>query len=281
MSDGAADLMRWLGEQYVEAGFPNHQAWNFTPADGDLGAAELRALGLLYFGGPHGGAWQLTASGVAWIMANRTSSHTAKPRPAPSRMRAPTKHLSLDGDAQASAAPPVSLASVPAMSADAVQMMEFVGGEYEKSRFPPVETWTIAGLLHEVKLKYELQAVGLLTVSDDGSCRLTATGKDWIMWRRKPGVSGVPVMTDLEAEVHITNGLEGIVNENFPAKPMQVYSHRNLAATLGVPEEKLGMLERIMSKNAHWGLTAKRDQGAVVLVFGSQGVREVAGDDDY
>jgi hypothetical protein len=281
MSDGAADLMGWLGEQYVEAGFPNHQVWNFTPVDGDLGAAELRALGLLYFGGPHGGAWQLTASGVAWIMANRPSLHTGKPRPAPSRMRAPTKHLSLDGDVRTSAVPPASLASVPAMSADAVQMMEFVGGEFEKSRFPPIETWTVAGLLHEVKLKYELQAVGLLTVSDDGSCRLTATGKDWIMWHRRPGASGVPVMTDLEAESHIINGLEGIINGNFPAKSRQVYSSSALAAKLGVPEEKLGMLERIISKNAHWGLSVKRDQGAIVLVFGSQGVREVAGDDDY
>jgi len=37
------------------------------------------------------------------------------------------------------------------------------------------------------------------------------------------------------------------------------------------------MLERIISKNTHWGVSVKRDQGAIVLVFGSQGVREVAG----
>ena len=71
MSAGALDLMKWLAEKYVQAGFPGHKVWTFTPTEGDVRAAELRALGLLYFGGPHGGPWNLTEKGVAWIMANR------------------------------------------------------------------------------------------------------------------------------------------------------------------------------------------------------------------
>jgi len=120
---------------------------NFEPSGFSISAARTVARG-----NSRAAAWR-----GSWRTALRCTQ--GKPRPAPSRMRAPTKHLSLDGDVRASAAPPASLASVPAMSADAVQMMEFVGGEFEKSRFPPIETWTVAGLLHEVKLKYELQAV--------------------------------------------------------------------------------------------------------------------------
>jgi hypothetical protein len=195
--------MGWLANEYVKAGFPSHEVWNFTPADGDLGAAELRALGLLYFGGPHGGPWQLTAKGVAWIMANRASLRMATAAGTPSKMSAPTNYLSIERDPTTpGAASPSSLASVPPM-------------------------------------------------------------------------------TDLEAEAHITNGLAALVDGNFPAKPMQVYPKKDLAARLGVPDEKLRMLEPIMAKNAHWGLTAKREQETIVLVFGPQGVREVAGNDDY
>jgi hypothetical protein len=73
------------------------------------------------------------------------------------------------------------------LTAHAEDMMRLVGDEYEKSRFPPIGDWTIDGLSHEQKLKFELQAVGLLTIAPDGSCRLTAAGKDWIMWHRRPG----------------------------------------------------------------------------------------------
>jgi len=71
-SDGAADVMRWLAEQYVKAGFPNFKVWPFTPKNQDDPIyGELRALGLLYFGGPRGGPWRLTEKGVDWIMRNR------------------------------------------------------------------------------------------------------------------------------------------------------------------------------------------------------------------
>lgn len=82
--------------------------------------------------------------------------------------------------------------TVPPMSAAAEHMMLFVGKAYEESRFPPIEAWTIDGLLHEQKLKFELQAVGLLDVRPDGSCRLTSAGKDWIMWRRLPDPAPSP-----------------------------------------------------------------------------------------
>lgn len=71
-SDPAAELMRWLAEQYVKAGYPQYNLWTFTPKDQDdptLG--ELRALGLLYFGGPRGGPWRLTEAGLDWVMRNR------------------------------------------------------------------------------------------------------------------------------------------------------------------------------------------------------------------
>jgi hypothetical protein len=59
--------------------------------------------------------------------------------------------------------PPSSLASVPPMSSAAMQMTQLIGEEYEKSRFPRIEEWTIDGLFHEQNLKFELHAVGLLT----------------------------------------------------------------------------------------------------------------------
>lgn len=71
-SDGAAEIMRWLAEQYVKAGYPNYKVWTFTPRDqDDPNCGELRALGLVYFGGPRGGPWRLTQEGVDWIMRNR------------------------------------------------------------------------------------------------------------------------------------------------------------------------------------------------------------------
>ena len=170
MTEGAADLMRWLGQRYVEAGFPGHKVWSFTPVDGDLRAAELRALGLLYFGGPRGGPWHLTEKGVTWMMANRSSLATNAP-------------------GTATSATPQSL---PPMTAAAEQMMRLVGDEYEKSRFPPIEGWRIGGLRHEQKVKFELQAVGLLAIRPDGSCSLTAAGKEWIMWHRQPNSAPGP-----------------------------------------------------------------------------------------
>ncbi len=59
---------------------------------------------------------------------------------------------------------PPSLGTVPPMNLAAEHMMQLVGQEYEKSRFPSIDTWTIDGLLHEQKLKFELQAVGLPSV---------------------------------------------------------------------------------------------------------------------
>ncbi|MGH7294948.1 MAG: hypothetical protein ACRELB_08445, partial [Polyangiaceae bacterium] len=96
--------------------------------------------------------------------------------------------------ATATAAAPASPATIPPMTADAQQMMGLVGDEYEKARFPRIEDWTIDGLLHEQKLKFELQAVGLLAIHPDGSCGLTATGKDWIMWRRRTDGPAKPLM---------------------------------------------------------------------------------------
>jgi len=71
-SEGAGELMRWLAEQYVKAKLPNFKVWSFTPKDQDDPIyGELRALGLLYFGGPRGRPWRLTQEGVDWIMRNR------------------------------------------------------------------------------------------------------------------------------------------------------------------------------------------------------------------
>lgn len=71
-SDQAAIMMRWLADQYVKARYPQYNLWTFTPQDqNDPVLGELRALGLLYFGGPRGGPWRLTEAGLAWVMRNR------------------------------------------------------------------------------------------------------------------------------------------------------------------------------------------------------------------
>lgn len=72
LSEDAAKIMRYLRDEYIKAGYPNYMVWMFTPQDQDdpiLG--ELRAFGLVYFGGPRGGSWRLTQEGVDWIMRNR------------------------------------------------------------------------------------------------------------------------------------------------------------------------------------------------------------------
>jgi len=47
-SEGAAEVMRWLAEQYVKAGYPQYNLWTFTPPDQDDPVfGELRALGLV------------------------------------------------------------------------------------------------------------------------------------------------------------------------------------------------------------------------------------------
>lgn len=71
-SDVAYPLMCWLRDEYVKAGYPHYNLWRFTPNDqNDPDICELRALGLVYFGGPRGGPWKLTQAGVDWIMRNR------------------------------------------------------------------------------------------------------------------------------------------------------------------------------------------------------------------
>jgi hypothetical protein len=71
-SEGAANLMRRLAEDYVERGFPDYKGWRFNPnSQNDPVFCELRALGFLYFCGPLGGPWRLTQEGVDWIMRNR------------------------------------------------------------------------------------------------------------------------------------------------------------------------------------------------------------------
>ncbi len=87
-SDGAAKLMRSLAVQYVAAGFPHPNLWTFTPEDQDDPTfGELQAFGLLYFGGPRGGPWNLTQQGVDWIMRNRhiraAADHGEEPRTSP------------------------------------------------------------------------------------------------------------------------------------------------------------------------------------------------------
>ncbi len=75
LSERAAEIMRFLAGAYVKAGYPNFKVWMFTPPnqdDPDYG--ELRALGLVYFGGPRGGPWRLTEHGVRWIMSNRDAA---------------------------------------------------------------------------------------------------------------------------------------------------------------------------------------------------------------
>lgn len=68
----ALDVMRYLADAYIKAGYPNFKVWMFTPPDqNDPKMGELRALGLVYFLGPRGGPWRLTEEGVAWIMRNR------------------------------------------------------------------------------------------------------------------------------------------------------------------------------------------------------------------
>lgn len=72
LSDGAIKVMGWLAAEYVKASYPNFKVWRFTPSDqNDPIYGELRALGLLYFGGPRGGPWRLTQSGLDWVMRNR------------------------------------------------------------------------------------------------------------------------------------------------------------------------------------------------------------------
>lgn len=72
MSSEAYRIMRWLTEKYVAGGFPNHQAWNFSPAANDVVFPELRALGLVQRMGTRGGPFRLTDAGHQWVMANRT-----------------------------------------------------------------------------------------------------------------------------------------------------------------------------------------------------------------
>ena len=80
LSEAAWEIMRFLRDAYVKAGFPNFRVWKFTPPDqSDPIYGELRALGLVYFGGPRGGPWRLTELGVDWIMRNRAKATDARP----------------------------------------------------------------------------------------------------------------------------------------------------------------------------------------------------------
>jgi nucleoside phosphorylase len=75
LSERAAEIMLFLAGAYVKAGYPNFKVWMFTPPNqDDQDYGELRALGLVYFGGPRGGPWRLTEEGVRWIMANRSAT---------------------------------------------------------------------------------------------------------------------------------------------------------------------------------------------------------------
>lgn len=72
LSERAAEIMLFLRDEYVKAGYPQFNLWRFTPqSQNDPTFGELRALGLVYFGGPRGGPWHPTHDGLTWIMRNR------------------------------------------------------------------------------------------------------------------------------------------------------------------------------------------------------------------
>jgi hypothetical protein len=74
MSAEARKLMHQLRAEYVKANYPNYKVWMFTPPDQeDPTFNEVKAFGLVYFGGPRGGPWRLTQEGVDWIMRKRSS----------------------------------------------------------------------------------------------------------------------------------------------------------------------------------------------------------------
>jgi predicted nucleotide-binding protein len=69
MTEDAKDIVRWLREQYLVAGFPDHHGWKFSPAKSNRTAiAELRAHGLIEVFGTGGRNWTLTDVGQRLLL---------------------------------------------------------------------------------------------------------------------------------------------------------------------------------------------------------------------
>lgn len=66
----AQSIVEWLTEQYLDAGYPSHRGWSFSPgAEQRTTFAELRAHGLIKTMGSGGRNWVLTDAGHALLMA--------------------------------------------------------------------------------------------------------------------------------------------------------------------------------------------------------------------
>lgn len=148
VSDAASDLMDVLAQQYVEADFPNHRAWGFSPSSDDTAYRELIAAGYLT---RLGRSYALSDSGQRWVMRNRPD---------------------LLGNDQ--------------MSDAADEYMERLAAAYVEAKFPNHRVWGFSQGQEGVPLN-ELRALGLIEMmgARGSAWRLTDSGQRWVMENRE------------------------------------------------------------------------------------------------
>lgn len=162
MSNDAKEIMTWLTDRYIRAGFPNHKVWNFTPTIDDKVFPELRALGFIEQMGTRGGPFRLTDTGRDFVMANRTdvvaaagvTDEPAKQSPKPS-----------DDDLQADLPLTGPNVDISGISADPVR--EKPGKETSMSIPDPKKVFIIHG--RNVEARHQMgifvRALGLVPIN--------------------------------------------------------------------------------------------------------------------
>jgi hypothetical protein len=79
MTPKAQEILEFLMNEYVKAGYPNHNTWSFSPGSEDFAAfQELRARGYITPMGAGGKRWLLTEEGVSSILRERPMSRQAE-----------------------------------------------------------------------------------------------------------------------------------------------------------------------------------------------------------
>lgn len=143
MSEEAAELWSNIRTMYIEAQYPNHKVWNFSPSNDEQRGTfrELRARGCIETMGLGEQNWRISDGGLEELL------------------------------------------SEVEMSREAIDLLTRIGEMYVKAGHPNHRAWAFSPEKGEEPQFAELQARGFFEIFTARNSRLTQGGLDWILQR--------------------------------------------------------------------------------------------------
>ena len=143
MSEEAAELWSGIKTKYIEAQYPNHKVWNFSPSNDEQRETfrELRARGYIETMGMGEQNWLISDGGLEEILSDVE------------------------------------------MTPEAIDVLTGIGELYVKAGHPNHGAWAVSPEKGEEPQFAELQARGFIEIFTARNSRLTQDGLDWILQR--------------------------------------------------------------------------------------------------